>query len=334
MRTYYHNSVSEPNTVAIGGGTGLSTMLRGLKNHTSKLTAIVTVADDGGGSGVLRQELSMPPPGDIRNCMQALANTEPTMQELLNYRFTEGSLKGQSFGNLFLAAMNGICSSFDEAVMKMGEVLALTGRVLPVSTEDVQILAEFENGAKIIGESKIGTYKHETGNSITKVRLLPDLPKALPEALDAIEKAELLIIGPGSLYTSILPNLLTDLVSQAIARSNAVRVYVLNVMTQYGETEGFTASDHIRVLFDHGGAKLFDYCLANDMILPPDVLTRYSREEAEPTIIDRDEISRLGVELICARVADTSKNLARHDPDRLSAAVMELFRDKSPTRLY
>ena len=194
--------------VAIGGGHGLSGMLRGLKRYTSDITAIVTVADDGGSSGMLRNELGILPPGDIRNCILALSDVEPTMEQLLNYRFSEGSLSGQCFGNLFLAAMNGISSSFDEAVRKMSDILAITGRVLPVTTSDVRLEAEFDNGEKILGESRIFYAKKNNNSRIRRVRLLPENPPALPMSLRAIEEADVIIIGPGSLYTSIIPNFL------------------------------------------------------------------------------------------------------------------------------
>ena len=242
-----------PKIVAIGGGTGLSTMLRGLKRHTNNLTAIVTVADDGGGSGVLRQELGMLPPGDVRNCLEALANVEPVMGELLHYRFAEGSLKGQSFGNLFLAALNGISGSFDQAVSLMSQVLAITGRVLPVTTANVQLEAEFENGAKVLGESKIFYCKKREDCRIRRVRLLPQRPPALAPALEAISEADMISLGPGSLYTSIIPNLLVEGIARAVADADALKVYVANVMTQEGETEGYTLSDHIEALFTRAG---------------------------------------------------------------------------------
>ena len=250
-----------PRIAVIGGGHGLSNMLRGLKKYTENIAAIVTVADDGGGSGVLRQDLGMPPPGDIRNCMEALANTEPLMSELLHYRFTEGTLAGQSFGNLFLAALNGISPSFDTAVSRMSEVLAITGRVLPVTTADVRLEAEFENGSSVVGESKIFYCKKQEDCRIRRVRLLPEHPKALPEAEAALREADMIVLGPGSLYTSIIPNLLVDGIVEAIQASDALKVYVCNVMTQEGETEGYTASDHIAALFHHSAPGLFELCL-------------------------------------------------------------------------
>ena len=221
-----------PKVAVIGGGHGLSNMLRGLKQYTENISAIVTVADDGGGSGMLRQDLGMPPPGDIRSCMEALANTEPVMRELLHYRFTEGSLAGQSFGNLFLAALNGISPSFDAAVRRMSQVLAITGRVLPVTTADVQLEAEFENGATVVGESKIFYCKKQEDCRIRQ--MIPSRPKALPEAVSAIADADMIVLGPGSLYTSIIPNLLVDGIVKAIRESDALKVYVCNVMTQEG----------------------------------------------------------------------------------------------------
>ena len=245
---------SQPRIAVIGGGTGLSTMLRGLKRYSSRITAIVTVADDGGGSGVLREELGMLPPGDIRNCICALANTEPTMDQLMSYRFTEGRLAGQSLGNLMLAALNDVTGSFVEAVNRMSDVLAITGRVLPVSSENVQLEAVFDDGSTVVGQSKIAVVKRGTGRRIDRVRLIPEYPDAIPEALDAIREADLVVIGPGSLYTSIAPNLITKDVAKAIVESPALKVYVLNVMTQPGETDGYSAADHIQALFDLGRA--------------------------------------------------------------------------------
>ena len=319
-----------PRIVAIGGGTGLSTMLRGLKTHTGELTAIVTVADDGGGSGVLRQELGMLPPGDVRNCLEALANVEPLMSELLHYRFTEGSLRGQSFGNLFLAALNGISDGrFDQAVRRMSQVLAITGAVLPVTTSDVRLEAEFENGTRVLGESKIFYCKKREDCRILKVRLLPEKPPALPEALEAIREADMILLGPGSLYTSVIPNLLVDGVSEAIRRSDALKVYICNIMTQDGETEDMTASDHVAALLAHGGTGLVDVCLCNSAPVRPGLLERYREEDAVPIRVDRDRIEAMGVEVVERPLASETSDYARHSIARLSAAVMELFGERA-----
>ena len=277
-----------PKITAIGGGTGLSTMLRGLKKYTRNLTAVVTVADDGGGSGVLRRDIGMPPPGDIRHCMEALANVEPIMQRLLTYRFTEGGLAGQSFGNLILAALNGVTGSFEEAVSQMSQVLAITGRVLPVTSADVQLEAVFENGARVVGESRICDVKKQQDCRIHHVELIPAKPKALPAALEAIREADLLLLGPGSLYTSVIPNLLVEGVVEAICRSEALKIYVCNIMTQEGETEGYTAADHVDALLSHGAPGLVDLCLANSAPVRPGLVEKYREEDAAPILVDRE----------------------------------------------
>ena len=220
-----------PAIAALGGGHGLSAILRGLKLYTDDLTAIVTVADDGGGSGVLREDLGMPPPGDIRSCMEALADTESLMQQLLAYRFPDGRLAGQAFGNLLLAALDGISDSFDQAVARMSQVLAITGRILPVTNANVQLEAIFDNGSSVRGESKIFAAKKEQNCRIHHVRLLPGHAPALPAALDAIREAEVILLGPGSLYTSVIPNLLVDGVAEAIMDSPALKIYVCNIIT-------------------------------------------------------------------------------------------------------
>ena len=318
-----------PRVAVIGGGHGLANMLRGLKQYTENLAAVVTVADDGGGSGMLRQDLGMPPPGDIRNCMEALANTEPLMSELMRYRFTEGSLAGQSFGNLFLAALNGISPSFDVAVSRMSQVLAITGRVLPVTTADVRLEAEFENGASVIGESKIFYCKKKEDCRIRQVRLLPEHPKALPEALSAIREADMIVLGPGSLYTSIIPNLLVDGVAEAIQASDALKVYVCNVMTQEGETEGYTVSDHIAALFAHSVPGLFELCLTNSSPIPRDVAARYAREGAEPLYCDRDKCAAMGVEVIDRPIATVENGFVLPHPDHLARELILLHAERS-----
>ncbi len=318
-----------PKIAAIGGGTGLSTMLRGLKRYTKNITAIVTVADDGGGSGVLRQELGMLPPGDIRNCLEALANAEPLLSGLMHYRFTEGALRGQSFGNLFLAALNGVSPSFDAAVASMSQVLAITGRVLPVTTTDVALEAEFVSGARVLGESKIFFCKKREDCRIRRVRLLPERPPALPAARAAIREADMIVLGPGSLYTSIIPNLLVEGIAGAIEGSRGLKLYVANVMTQEGETEGYTVADHIRAIFDHSRPGLIDLCLVNSAPIPSAVQERYAQEGAVPLAVDESACAAFGVELAYREVSRVDKGYVRHDPDLLARAVIGLHSQRS-----
>ena len=324
-----HQGERGPKITAIGGGTGLSTMLRGLKKYTKNLTAVVTVADDGGGSGVLRRDIGMPPPGDIRHCMESLANVEPIMERLLTYRFQEGSLAGQSFGNLILAALNGVTGSFEEAVAQMSQVLAITGRILPVTSADVQLEAVFENGARVVGESKISSFKKEQDCRIAHVALLPERPAALPAALQAIREADLILMGPGSLYTSVIPNLLVEGVVEAICRSEALKIYVCNIMTQEGETEGYTAADHVDALLSHGAPGLVDLCLANSAPVRPGLVEKYREEDAAPILVDRERIRAMGLELEEYPVASEGGDYARHDPDRLAAAVLDVYRRRA-----
>ena len=311
--------------VAIGGGHGLSTMLRGLKRYTKDITAIVTVADDGGGSGMLREDLGILPPGDIRNCILALANTEPTMEQLLDYRFTEGSLAGQSFGNLFLAAMDGISGSFDEAVHRMGEVLAITGRVLPVTNQSVHLEAEFVNGSRVLGESKIFYAKKRNDCRIRQVRLVPEHPKPLPESIEAIAQADLILLGPGSLYTSIIPNLLVDGVAEAIAKSRALKILVMNIMTQDGESDGYTGADHVRALLHHGAPGIIDVCIANNAVIGEAILAPYRQEGVEQLRLEREEIEAMGIQVEEYPMA-TGQRYIRHDTYALASAIMEVYR--------
>lgn len=317
--------------VAIGGGHGLSTMLRGLKRYTKDITAIVTVADDGGGSGMLREDLGILPPGDIRNCILALANTEPTMEQLLNYRFTEGSLAGQSFGNLFLAAMDGISGSFDEAVHRMGEVLAITGRVLPVTNQSVHLEAEFVNGSRVLGESKIFYAKKRNDCRIRQVRLVPEHPKPLPESIEAIAQADLILLGPGSLYTSIIPNLLVDGVAEAIAKSRALKILVMNIMTQDGESDGYTGADHVRALLHHGAPGIIDVCIANNAVIGEAILAPYRQEGVEQLRLEREEIEAMGIQVEEYPMA-TGERYIRHDTYALASAIMEVYRRSRLTR--
>ena len=321
-----------PRIVAIGGGHGLSTMLRGLKHYSRDITAIVTMADDGGGSGMLRQDLGMLPPGDARDCVMALANTEPVMEDLMTYRFTEGSLSGQNFGNLFLAALNGITGSFSEAVRRMGQVLAITGRVLPVTEEDIHLQAQFDDGSTIFGESAIFYHKKETRKQIRRVRLTPAHPSAFPESLEAIARADLILIGPGSLYTSIIPNFLVDGITEAVKNAKAYKIMVMNLMTQDGETEGFTASDHLRELLRHGDNGMVDACLTNSSPVPVHLEEEYRREGAGVMAIDRAALEAMGVEVFSAPLLSSACEYARHDPKLLAQAIMNIWAGQNPKR--
>ena len=280
--------VKGPKIVAIGGGTGLSTMLRGLKYYTSNITAIVTVADDGGGSGDLREDLGMLPPGDIRNCILALADTEPLMEELLQYRFRDGRLKNQSFGNLFLAAMDGISGNFEEAVHKMSSVLAVTGKVMPVTLDNVVLKAKLKNGAIIEGESNIPVESLKRNSPIDKVFIEPKNARALKEAVEAIMEADAIILGPGSLYTSVIPNLLVKDIADAVQKTQAIKLYVSNIMTQPGETDGFGVEDHIRAIFKHISNKVIDYVVINVGKIDGELEGKYKEEASHLVSIDED----------------------------------------------
>lgn len=319
------NKNNGPKIAAIGGGHGLSAMLRGLKKYTDNITAIVTVADDGGGSGVLRHDMGMLPPGDIRRCILALSNTEPVLEQLFDFRFSEGTLSGQSLGNLFLAALNSMSDSFDEAVLKMCQVLGVSGRVLPVTNYDVFLEAEFEDGSRVLGEHKIFDQKKRKKCRIKKVRLVPEKPQALPAAVKAIEEADLVVIAPGSLYTSIIPNLLVDGMVDAIARSKAKCVYACNLMSQEGETEGYTAADHIRELHNHSVPGLVDICIANSEDISDEMKAQYELEGAERLVADEKEFAEMGVELVLKPLVADEGDYVRHDEDALARAIMEIL---------
>lgn len=316
--------VRGPRIVAIGGGTGLSTMLRGLKEYTTNITAIVTVADDGGGSGSLREDLKILPPGDIRNCLVALAHTEPLMEELMQYRFNEGSLKGQSFGNLFIAAMHGISDNFEDAIKKMSDVLAVKGRVYPVTLEDVTLCAELENGMVVHGESNIPLegIKHSSG--VKRVFLEPTNPKPLEDALFAIENADCIIMGPGSLYTSVLPNLVIPEISERIKKSKAIKVYVSNIMTQPGETDGYSLSDHISAIEEHCGGRIIDYVVANNGQIPEKYYEKYRNDNQDMVLIDRDKISD-DINIIKDDLVYIRNGMLRHNSQRLANDIMKLI---------
>ncbi len=317
-----------PDIVVIGGGTGLSTMLRGLKLYSTRLTAIVTVADNGGSSGMLREDLGILPPGDIRNCILALADTEPLMADLLNYRFTEGRLQGQNFGNLLIAAMNAVSGNFYDAVRNVSKVLAVTGQVLPVSLQDIQISARLADGTIIDGESAIGRRSPLPRNDIVEIRMRPEGAEPLPEAIEALLRADVIVLGPGSLYTSIVPNLLFPGIVSAIRQSPALKIYVSNIMTQPAETYGLDVNGHVEALLRHAGVRsaagLIDVCIVNDAAVPPHLVEKYEREHAGPVTCDREALTALGVRVSFAPLVTAPHDVIRHDHTLLARMIMQL----------
>jgi uncharacterized cofD-like protein len=303
--------------VVVGGGTGLSTMLRGLKKITTNVTAVVTVSDDGGSSGRLQKELGVLPPGDIRNCLVALADDEALVTELFQYRFMEGEgLSGHSFGNLFLAAMTGITGNFDKAVKESSRVLNVKGRVLPSTLAVVRLCAKLVDGREIEGESNIP----EARGQIDRVFLDPPYAAPLEEVVTAIRGADAIVLGPGSLYTSIMPNLLVDRVGREIEAASAVKIYVCNVMTQPGETDGYTASAHVRALLRGADANVCEVVVVNDE-LPRKLREAYADEGQLPVAVDEEQLRSLGVRVVRANVISETQTV-RHDSDRLAAVVI------------
>lgn len=320
--------VGGPKVVVIGGGTGLSTMLRGLKSYTNNITAIVTVGDDGGGSGKLRADLGMLPPGDIRNCILALADTEPVMEDLLQYRFTEGTLKGQNFGNLFLAAMAGISENFEDAVQKMSSVLAVTGKVLPVTLDDMKLIAELENGNIIEGESIIPEEVIKQKSKIKNLKIDPERAQPLMDALVAIKEADAIVMGPGSLYTSIIPNLLVEDIVESINKSNAIKIYISNVMTQPGETDDFNVSDHIKTLMKYSGKGSIQYVVANNGTIPNEIEERYLNQGSKLVKLDYEKIKDLGIDIVETDLVKITKGYVKHDSEHLAQVLMTTILDK------
>jgi uncharacterized cofD-like protein len=303
--------------VTIGGGTGLATLLRGLKKHTSNLSAVVTVSDDGGSSGRLQKELGVLPPGDIRNCLVALADDEALVTDLFRYRFTEGDgLSGHSFGNLFLAAMTGITGNFDDAIKVSSRVLNIKGRVLPATLAVAQLCAKLTNGTLVEGESNIS----KSSSPIDHVYLDPPYALPLEEVIESIREADAIVLGPGSLYTSILPNLLVQRIAHEIEASNAVKIYVCNVMTQPGETSDYSAAKHVEALFANAKAHVCDIVIVNDE-LPRKLLDVYAEERQLPVVVDKTRLDRLGVRTVRAAVISETDTV-RHDPEKLAAVVI------------
>lgn len=316
-----------PKVVVIGGGTGLSVLLRGLKLFTSNITAIVTVADDGGGSGKLREDLGMLPPGDIRNCILALADMEPTMEQLLQYRFKDGDLKGQSFGNLLIASMNGISGNFEEAIKKISDVLAVTGKVLPVTLRNITLYAKLENGMVVKGESNIPVKSLEENSPIERVFIKPKEAETIDDAICAIEDADIVLLGPGSLYTSVIPNLLVKNIKESLNKTNAIKVYIANVMTQPGETDNYTVSSYVKALLNHWPEGEIDYVIANTGKINDEVSEKYETEGADLTKLtkeDREILTNLGIKLITEDLIDIKKDYVRHDAIKLSKIIIDL----------
>ncbi|MCD6094224.1 MAG: YvcK family protein [Candidatus Omnitrophica bacterium] len=309
-----------PKIVAIGGGTGLSTLLHGVKKYTENITAIVTVTDTGGSSGRLTKQFNMLPPGDIRNCLVALAETEPLMKNLFNYRFKNGDLSGHSFGNLFIAALTDVTGDFEEAIRKSSEVLAIQGKVVPSTLENVSLIARGKNGRVIEGETNIT----KANLSIERVFLKPDNCQPTFEAIQAIEDAELIILGPGSLYTSVIPNLLIRKIQEAIKKSKAIKVYVCNVMTQSGETDGYTAFEHLAAIIKHTYPQIVNYCVINSAPVPDELLAKYRQENAYPVVLDTERIRKRGYAVVQGDIIDTS-NYVRHNSEKLAALLINLL---------
>lgn len=315
-----------PKIVAIGGGTGLSTLLRGLREYSANITAIVTVADDGGSSGRLRREMGVQPPGDIRNCLTALAKEEKLLTELFSYRFRAGDgLSGHSFGNLFLTAMTEIThGDFERAIAASSKVLAIRGQVLPATISDMKLWADLADGRRIEGESNIT----EAQGQIVQIGCHPTNPPALPNALKAIHEADYLIIGPGSLYTSIIPNLLVPELAGAIAQCTAPRIYICNIMTQAGETQGYTVADHIRAIDRTCGQPLFDAVLVQRHPPSQAAQAHYAQVNSYPVVFDREAVRELNRRILVANVMteDPQTHRIRHDSQRLARILLRWYK--------
>ena len=321
--------------VALGGGTGLSTLLRGLKEHVVRrsdehttserpiadLAAIVTVTDDGGSSGRLRRENRILPPGDIRNCMVALSKDEALLGRLFQYRFHAGrGLVGHNFGNLFLAALTHVTGDFSEAIRVSSKVLAIRGRIFPSTLSNVHLVATLENGRTVHGETRITASR----TPIKKLALSPRRVRPLPAVIKAIQEADLILLGPGSLYTSILPNLLIPEIASAITKSKAPRVYIANLMTQPGETAGYALADHLRAIQRHTSHRVVDWVVANRQPVSPDVARRYRAQGAEQVAVDLPELQKLGNRVILDNLLE-EHGFIRHNPRRLALLLLEEF---------
>ncbi len=340
MKKFEERRSPSVRVVALGGGTGLSAVLRGLKEHIaergkrrpkqpiSDLTAIVTVTDDGGSSGRLRREYRVLPPGDIRNCMVALSRDELLLGDLFQYRFPAGrGLAGHSFGNLFLTALTNVTGDFPRAVQVSAQVLAIRGRIFPSTAQNVTLQAELENGKVVAGETNISRSRKR----IARLRLVPRRVRPLPEVLAAIREADLILVGPGSLYTSILPNLLVEEVAEVIANSAATRVYIANVMTQPGETQHYSVADHVRAIYAHTRPRLFDFVVINRTPVSTRLLRRYAAQGAEQVDPSLGELERMGLKYITGDIVQQD-GVVRHDQSRLTQLLLDKFMTRKIVR--
>lgn len=317
------------NIVVLGGGTGQGNLLRGLKKHTESLSAIVTVADDGGGSGLIRAENRMLPPGDIRNCLVSLSNMDPIMEKLMSHRFESGSLKNQSFGNLFLLALYEIFGDFEKAVDHISDMIGVKGSVIPSTNEQVRLVATLDNGNVAIGESNIAPSCITQKTFIKKLELIPSKPSASCKAVERIADADIIVIGPGSLYTSIIANLIIPDISEAIINSRAKKVFICNIMSEEGETDRFDCYGHLEKITDHVKNLKIDYMLINNKIIESDILERYDREHKHPVYVDdsqRAKIRELGVQIIednLLRVSETGQIM--HDSEKVARILLDIL---------
>lgn len=325
-----------PKIVAIGGGTGLSTLLKGIKNYSSNITALVTMADDGGGSGILRRNFGILPPGDIRNCLLALADIEPEMNTLLSHRFEKGELKGQSFGNLFLLAMNEIYGSFEEAVKMASNILRVKGTVMPITVNDVNIEATYDDKSKAFGESILPAEAIKGKKKIKRVKLCPEEVEALDGVISAINDADIILLGPGSLYTSLIPNLLVKGVKEAIINSSANKIYVQNVMTQHGETDDMSIKDHIEAIYEHAG-KVFDSVIINKTLLKSDIKEKYLKEDQEQIFLteaDKKFLQEENIVYIQGDCLDEEDDFVRHNSDKLAKIILDYYLKTRKVKTY
>ena len=317
--------------VTIGGGTGLSVLLRGLKKYPLEITAVVTVADDGGSSGKIRSDMNIPSPGDIRNVIAALSDVEPYLEKMFQYRFDSGEVKGHPVGNLMIAAMTDIHGDFSTAVKVMSRILNVRGTVLPTTNDIATLNAVLSDGEIIRGESSIT----KAGGVIDHVYITPSRVKPNEDVLKAIEEADYIIMGPGSLYTSIIPNLVISNVSEKIRESKAKKIYVCNVMTQHGETDNYSVCDHIVAINKHVEENIFDLVIANSREFDDSILSKYHKEKQEPVKIDHDKIEELGIKLIKNNdVGIVDNNTIRHNADKVSELIYDYIIDDKPTMIY